>query len=413
MKHIWILNHYAQEPNSAGGSRHYHLADQLASYGWDAVVIAASVELNTGRQRLKPGESRRLEQIDGVQFLWVRTPKYEGNGSARLLNMLAYSWRTLLKRTTRGLPPPDVVLGSSVHPFAALAGLLLARRFGVPFIFEVRDLWPQTLIDMGRLKEGSPLTWVLRKMELWLYRHAARVVVLLPQAWEYIVPLGIPKERIVWTPNGVDLSLFPRIPDRLSHPGAPFTLMYFGAHGQANGLDNVLRAMKLLQDGHFGQAVRLRLIGDGPLKPALMHLAEALQLRNVCFEQPVAKNRIPTLAAEADAFVFNLIYAPVFRYGISANKLFDYMASGRPILFSCDAANNPVHDAGAGLTVEPGKPEALAEAIEKIASMPKDELQRMGRGGREYVERNHDFKNLSGRLAGVLDDVVQERRRAL
>ena len=117
------------------------------------------------------------------------------------------------------------------------------------------------------------------------------------------------------------------------------------------------------------------------------------------------------LAAQADEFVFNLIDAPVFRYGISSNKLFDFMAGERPIVFSCDSSNNPIAEAGAGLTVAPGQPQALAEAIAQIAAMPRAERQRMGRAGREYVEQNHGFDQLAGRLAAVLDAVCAEQRR--
>jgi glycosyltransferase involved in cell wall biosynthesis len=227
----------------------------------------------------------------------------------------------------------------------------------------------------------------------------------LPRAWEYITPLGIPKERVVWIPNGVDLSLFPRTEPPVRAAAAPFTLMYFGAHGQANGLDNVLQAMKLVQDQQGAQRIELRMIGDGPLKPALMAQAQQLGLNNVSFEPPVPKNQIPALAAEADAFVFNLIDAPVFRYGISSNKLFDFMASERPIVFSCDSSNNPVNDANAGYTISAGRPLELADAMLKIAATPIEERQRMGRAGREYVEKNHGFQQLSSRLAVVLDEV--------
>lgn len=401
MKQVWILNHYAQEPGGAGGTRHFHLAEYLERCGWQATVIAASVELNSGRQRLRSAETQRYERIAGVPFLWVRTPEYTGNGGGRMVNMLAYAWKAILKKTTRALPRPDVVIGSSVHPFAAVSGALLARRFKVPFVFEVRDLWPQTLVDMGRLREGALMTWLLRKLEIWLYRQAARIVVLLPRAWEYIVPLGIEKERIVWIPNGVDLSLFPPSEIPVREPPLPFTLMYFGAHGQANGLENVLEAMKRVQD----KGIRLRMIGDGPSKPALMAQARDLGLSNVSFESPVPKSQIPTLAAEADAFVFNLIDAPVFRYGISSNKLFDFMASERPVVFSCDSINNPVADAQAGLTVRAGRPDELADAIVRISAMSINERRQMGRAGRMYVEQNHGFQQLSARLASMLDEV--------
>lgn len=185
--------------------------------------------------------------------------------------------------------------------------------------------------------------------------------------------------------------------------------MYFGAHGQANGLDNVLRAMKHVGERADGRHIRLRIIGDGPLKPSLVAQASEMGLTNVSFQPPVPKSQIPALAAQADAFVFNLIDAPVFKYGISSNKLFDFMAAERPVVFSCDSTNNPVNDAESGLTVNAGQPETLANAICEIAATPLAERQRMGRAGREYVEQNHGFEQLAGRLAAVLDEVCARR----
>jgi len=158
LKQVWILNHYAQEPGGAGGTRHFSLAKHLQTLGWQTTVLAASVELNTGRQRLVNNENTRLDSFEGVSFLWVKTPPYKGNGGGRMLNMLAYAFRVCLPSTTRELARPDVVVGSSVHPFAAVSGAWLAKRHRVPFVFEVRDLWPQTLVDLGRLKDTSLMT---------------------------------------------------------------------------------------------------------------------------------------------------------------------------------------------------------------------------------------------------------------
>lgn len=407
MKHVWILNHYAQEPGGAGGTRHYSLGRHLLSHGWSTSVIAASVELNTGRQRLSDGERTCISDFDGVSFLWVRTPQYEGNGGGRMLNMLAYSLRVLLPSVTRGLQRPDMVVGSSVHPFAAWSGAILATRYGVPFVFEVRDLWPQTLIDLGRLREKSLITHALKWLEKWLYRRADRIVVLLPQASEYIVPLGIPEKKIAWVPNGVELDDYPAPPQPAERD--TFTLMYFGAHGQANGLDCVLRAMAELKTRLSMQHVRLRMIGDGPLKPSIVEMARELGLENVTFEDPIPKRQIPSVAAEADAFVFNLIDAPVFKFGISSNKLFDFLAGGRPIVFCCKSSNNPIEDAQAGVTVSPGEPVALADAIEKLVAMPIAERLAMGRAGRAYVEKNHGFDSLATRFSNMLNEVVKEQ----
>lgn len=404
MPTVWILNHYAQEPGRPGGTRHYALAKHLRALGWNACIIAASVELNTGRQRLARGEKRRLESREGVHFLWLKVPVHTGNGPGRMVNMLAYALRAWMPWNLQQLPRPRVIIGSSVHPFAAWAGARLARRHGVPFVFEVRDLWPQTLIDLGRLRDGSLVARALRLLERHLYRCADRILILMPGATEYIEPLGIPRSRIVWLPNGVDISEFPYHPPPGRRDEA-FTLMYFGAHGTANGLENLIRAMAVLKDRRASPAPVLRLIGDGPMKPSLRRLAADLHLDNVRFEDAVPKAGIPAVAAQADAFVFNLVASPVFRYGISSNKLFDFMAAGRPVIFSCQSVNNPVAEADAGITVPPDRPERLADAIATIAALSPAERERMGLNARRYVERNHDYRSLAARLAGVLNEL--------
>jgi glycosyltransferase involved in cell wall biosynthesis len=292
-------------------------------------------------------------------------------------------------------------MGSSVHPFAAIAAERLARRKKVPFIFEVRDLWPQTLIDMGRLRSTNPLSICMRMIEKWLYKRADRIITLLPYAGNYIEPLGIDPQKISWLPNGVDLSKFPEPPP--SNDREEFVLMYFGAHGRANGLENVLNAMNQIKSHLLPKIVRLRLIGDGPQKPRLISLANKLSLNNVSFEAPVPKKAVPSLASEADGFIFNLINVPVFRYGISSNKLFEFMAAGLPIIFCCNASNNPIEDAEAGLTVVPDDPIALAKAIEELVSIPHEKRCQMGQRARRYVELNHDFNSLAEKLAGLLD----------
>lgn len=404
-----MLNHYAIEPGGAGGTRHYQLAEYLPAYGWRTSILAASVELNSGRQRLDAHEKHRIQIFGGVPFLWVRTPRYKGNGGGRMLNMLVYSWRVLLPATTHGLDKPDVVIGSSVHPFAALAGAVLARRYHVPFVFEVRDLWPQTLIDLGRLRERSLVTRGMRWLEKWLYRRADRIVTLLPRAVDYIAPLGIDPAKVVWISNGVDLQGFPDPGPCVVKPDDVFTLMYFGSHGQANGLDVLLKAMALVSNTPDSPCVRLLMIGNGPLKPALRQLAVDLGLgdERVTFLDAVGKREIPKVAVEADAFVITVLDVPgLYRFGISMNKLFDYMAGRRPIIIASAAINNPVEDAQCGLTVPPGDPAALAEAIVTMARASESQRALWGARGRRHVEERYGYDYLAERLANVLDDCV-------
>ncbi|MGE0023288.1 MAG: glycosyltransferase family 4 protein [Hyphomicrobium sp.] len=408
MRTVWILNHYAQEPGGPGGTRHFSLAQRLPRHGWQAAIIAASVEHATGRDRLPAGVTSRLDVVAGVPFLWLKTSPYADNGLARIRNMLDYTRRALDRSVVSALPPPDAIIGSSVHPLAAWAGARLARRYRVPFLFEVRDLWPQTLVDMGRLKPDSWTTRALQSLETRLYRQASSIVVLLPRAGDYIESLGISRSKVVWIPNGADLDTYRSVEP--SVPSETFTLMYFGAHGTANGLENVLRAMRSLRDQGDAGAILLRLIGNGPSKPALMAMARDWQLTNVRFEDPVAKAAIPALAAEADAFVFNLQDVAVFKYGISSNKLFDYMAAGRPIIMAADAPDNPVDGAGAGLTVAPEQPEQLAAAILAMMRLSHDERARMGAAARQHVSTDYNIDALAERLAATLDHAAEPPR---
>jgi glycosyltransferase involved in cell wall biosynthesis len=408
MKSVWILNHYAQEPSGPGGTRHWSLGEHLREHGWQALIVAASVELQTGRQRLADHESSRLEVFGTTPFLWLRVPTYRGNGGGRVANMAVYALRAAFVRPGPGIPRPDVVIGSSVHPLAALIGWVQARRHGVPFVFEVRDLWPQTLIDLGRITPRGATATAMRVLERFLYRRAARIVTLLPRAWEYVESAGVSRKRVEWIPNGVEPGTEP--PAAAPSTGT-CTFMYFGAHGEANGLDNLLHAMGLAQADLDCANIRLRLVGDGPCKESLRALAADLGLTQVSFEPAVPKSAIPALAAQADAFVFNLVDAKVFRYGISSNKLFDYLCAARPIVFSCDAGNNPVSQSGAGVSVPPGNPPALLAGLRTIAGMSVEARARMGSAGRDWVKANHSWKMLSHRLARVLDAVSAEHRR--
>ncbi|WP_456480998.1 glycosyltransferase family 4 protein, partial [Oceanithermus sp.] len=278
----------------------------------------------------------------------------------------------------------------------------LARRHRVPFVLEVRDLWPQSLVDLGSFSEGHPFIRWLEYIERSLYRRARRIVTLLPGAADHIAHKGGHPGRIVWIPNGVDLRLLP--PPSPPEPRESLTFLYAGTHGLANGLQVILEAADRLRTS----PVSFRLVGDGPDKPRLMALAEKKGLTNVVFEPPVPKSRIPDLLREADAFLMVLRDSPVFRWGVSPNKLFDYMAAARPVIFSVNTPLNPVESAGAGITVPAEDADALAGAALKLLTMSSEERWQMGLRGRKYVEDNHDLGRLACKLESVLRDAAND-----
>ncbi|MFW7346634.1 MAG: glycosyltransferase family 4 protein [Pigmentiphaga sp.] len=410
MPKVWIINHYATDPSNSGGTRHFHFAQEFPRHGWQPIIIASSLSLHTGKQRLEDNQVSKEERIDNVHFLWIRTPTYRGNGLGRMFNMLTFSIRVLMPAHTSGLEPPDLIIGSSVHPFAALAGYFLAKKHKVPFIFEVRDLWPQTLIDLGRLSPNSMTARIMRALESFLYRKSNRVITLLPKAADYIVRFGVPAEKIIWISNGADLQSFPVQPSPLAKlETTPLTFMYFGAHGTANALECVIQAFGIAKEKYGGEHLRLRLIGDGPAKPSLKALALSLGLQDVVsFEDAVPKKQIPLLATKADVFIISVRNAPdLYRYGISMNKIFDYLASARPILIGVDAANNPVAEAQAGITVKPEDPAAFAHGIGLFLQMSTEERLEMGMRGRQHLEKKYSYEELAIKYCAILDSTLR------
>lgn len=389
---IWILNHYAGT-DASPSTRHYDLARELVRKGHRVTIFAAGFHYQKlVEERLAPGETWKSEDHDGVRFVWIRTFPYRRNDWRRILNMLSYSFRVV--RIGRRLgEKPDAVIGSSVHPFAVVAAYILSVMKKSRFVFEVRDLWPQSLVDAGAWKEKSPITWAFRKLEAFLYRRAQVIITLLPYAHEYITRLGVPKEKIVWIPNGADLTRYEQVAAYDGGLTPPFTIMYLGAHGRMNALDVIIDAAGIIQNKGLHQ-IRFVFVGDGPAKDRLIAYAANKLLTNVEFRGAVPKSELFKVVGEADAFVFNLEDLP-FNYGVSSNKLFDYLASGRPVLFAGNTANNPVTESGAGFGVPARSPERLAAAIIDLITLTPAERIAMGKNGLAYMRAKHDIRLLA------------------
>lgn len=399
---VWIINHYAKSPADSGGTRHFDLARRLVDLGWRPRIFASRIESS---KQLADNERVVRQEIDGVQFCPISTPPYEGNGAGRIINMLVFSWRLLKRGTTNGLERPSIIIGSTVHLLAAAAAALLAGRYRVPFIFEVRDIWPETLIALGRTRRHSPVAVLLGMLERWCCRQACRVVSVLPGYGNYVRDRNIPAQEVVHIPNGVNL-------DNIGEPLAykkqdTFRITYLGAHGTANDLQTLVRAMEIIELTHGLASIECHLIGAGPMKQALADYCAERGMKQVIFHPPVNKNAIAATASATQAFVLCGRKLPsLYKYGISMNKIPDYMAMGRPVIIAIESVNNPVVEADAGISVRPEDPEELAGAIMKMAQMSEAELRAMGLRGRQYVEQTHDMKLLAKRLADVMDQCL-------
>lgn len=404
---IVLVNHYAISPNMAGGTRHFSFAKELVHRGHKVTIVASSFNHKKRQETRKwQGDWFQTEIVEGVRFVWIRTPPYRGNTPARIRNMVSFAFAVWRLPSEVFGARPDVIWGSSPHLFAALAAQRIARRFHIPFVLEVRDLWPESLVALGGISRAHPFIVLLEWIERYLYSRANHIITLLPLAAEHMALKGADASKITWIPNGIDLEMIPDIGNKKEN--SSLVGIYAGTHGLANGLDLLLDAAKILQSSDLKDKAYFRLVGDGPEKARLMNRAQTEGINNVSFEDPVPKNDVYKILAEADFFTVVLRDSPLYQWGISLNKLFDYMALCRPIVFSGRAPSNPVELSGAGIVTAPGDAVALAEGIRRLAQMSVSERHAYGQRGRDYVERHHAITILVNRLEGVLFSVVEE-----
>ena len=399
---VWMVNHYAASPAQAWSTRHISLASELVRRGHNVRLFASSFTHGTGAKRVVRGLIR-WEQHEGVEIGWIRTPAYSDNSFGRAWNMLVFAFR-VLRLPARCQGRPDGIYGSTPSLFAALAGLILARRFRVPFVLEVRDIWPQTLIDLG-MSRFHPFIVMSAVIERYLYRHANAIVTLMPDATPHLVDRGAAPERIHWIPNGVNFSLVPPIAP--PKPRTCLEVIYAGAFSAGNNPQTILEAAAMLRQ-RGGPVVHFRFIGSGTGKEALISKLAALRLYNVSLEQQVPKNQIYSVLSDADIMLAPVKYLSVHRFGVSGNKVLDYMAVARPIIHAVRSSNHAVLDAGCGLECPPDDPEALADAITTLARLAPEERWEMGLRGRHYVEANHDFARLALKLESVLSGTLSQ-----
>jgi len=407
---FWLINHHANPSHEPGDARHYSHARELMRRGHEARIVACNFDhLQHKYQPMTAGKTWEHKLFADVPFTWITACSYQSNYEmARIRNMLEFAHRTRKGDWAAGLKAPDLILGSNPDPFAALAAERLAVRYGVPFVLEIRDPWPYVLTEVGGHSRYHPFVQAVDRIMRYLYARADRIVMFSRDSTELLTRYGADPKKIVWIPHGVDLSLYPE-PSLAPNDGL-FTVTYLGAHNRWNSLDAILDAAKLLQEAGI-QDVLIRFVGDGVSKRALVERARVEQLRNVRFDDPVPKAEVAELMHSSDAFIINNRKDAVSRNWTSFSKTYDYLAAGRPVVSGSCAHNDPVREAGAGVTVDADTPAALAGAIEFLAGRTAEQLLEYGARGRKYIEENYNLPALVDRFEAMALEIVSERAR--
>ena len=406
---ILLINHYAGSPVYGMEYRPYYLAREWIRLGHQVRIVASAQSHVRAKQPDLQEAGRLNEIIDGIQYTWFKTPTYAGNGIGRVRNMAAFVWRLFLEgRQLARSFKPDVVIASSTYPMDIWPAHRIAKLTNAKLVFEVHDLWPLSPMELGGMSRWHPFIMLLQAAENYAYRQADVVISMLPKVRAYMESHGMASHKLHIVPNGID-------PDEWSAEGQPLPRIvvekltqlklegnaivgYAGSHGVANALDSLLDVAKLMQQ----EKIVFVLVGGGPDKALLQQRAQKEGMHNVLFVDPVLKEQIPALLQWFDVVYIGLQRQPLFRFGIAPNKLMDYMMSARPVLMAIDAGNDPVAEAGCGLTVQPENPQSVVEGVRRLMALSAEERRAMGQRGRAFVLEKHTYPVLARKFLEVL-----------
>lgn len=418
MKKVWIWNHYATNMFFDQAGRHYWFSKYLIENGYKPTIFCASTNHFSDKNIDTKGKKYCVDSVKDIPFVFVNTPDYKGNGRKRIINMLAF-YRNLFhvaKEYARLNGKPDVILASSVHPLTLVAGIKIAKKFGIPCICEVRDLWPESIFYFNKIKESSLLGRVLVKGEHWIYKKADALIFTKEGDTDYIkekkwdVEQGgdIDLQKAHYINNGVDIEAFNKNinENKLEDPdleSGKFNVVYVGAIRPVNNVGAILDVAKLLRDY---TDISFLIYGDGNQKEILENRVRDESISNVKIKGYVNKKYIPYILSKSSVNLLNYSNTQYnWTRGNSSNKLFEYMASGKPIISTVKMGYSLIKKYQCGVELESGSPEDLAQAILEIKNMPTEEYELLGENAKKGAE-NFDFKILTEKLIDVINDVV-------
>ena len=417
---ILLINHYAGGPQYGMEFRPLYLAREWVKLGHRVMIVAAdqshvrnrNPNIQTEAYKEIDGLRKskfKSEEVDGVQFVWCKTPPYLGNGIGRVLNILVFLIRLFqmsfwLKKSFK----PDHIITSSTYPMDIFPARFIQKVcHPAQLVFEVHDLWPLSPIELGGMSRLHPfILWVQWAEDL-SYRWANHVVSMLPLTKEYMISRGMQAAKFYHIPNAIDFEEWDETINADSNlefesqireikKNHDLSIAYFGTHGLANALKYFIDAAEMALKQNL--SIAFILVGNGPEKQSLIDRAMQKNISNIFFMNPIRKTEIPSALKLIDILYIGLQNQSLFRFGISPNKLIDYMAAAKPILFAIESGNNPVLESNCGYAVKAEDTQAIIEGLKKFMKLSEKERQVMGQNGFAFVKLNHDYKILANKF---------------
>ncbi|MGE7773626.1 glycosyltransferase family 4 protein [Chitinophaga sp. NPDC101104] len=402
-KKIWVINQFAGTPESGWGERHFYFAKYWQEKGYDVTIISGSFN-HMFRKTIEVEGLCKIETYNGIRFCWVNTPKYDPKSVKRFFAMLVFAWRVLFLKKHLHQTPDDIIV-SSMPIFPVLTGYFLKKKYkSRKLLFEIRDIWPLSLIELANVSKYHPLALFIGWFEKFGYRKSDIVVSLLPNAREHIENVAKRPVNFEYIPNGIDPDQLKDevLPDEIAAllpQNAGMIIGYTGTLGKANALEYFVEAARNVAATH--PDIHYVLVGDGYLKEELMKASEGCP--QIHFLPKIKKDQVQNMLGRFDVCFVGRNDTPLYKHGISANKYFDYMLAGKPILDSINYIKDPVELCHCGIIVKPDSTRAIEEGILLFHGMTREERKKMGEKGRDYVLKEHSIKILAEKYVEAIN----------
>ena len=392
-KIIWIINQYGSTPETGMGGRHYYFGKELAKQGYKVYEVASATDHLLHTQPKIQDDITFEEVVDNFTFVWVKMPHYaEAHSKQRALNWFLFPWK-IQKLSKLIKDKPDAILCSSPSLITFLGAQRLAKKYNARLVFEVRDIWPLTLCELGGYSPKHPFIRFMQWVENKAYRDSDRVVSNLINSVEHMVVHGLKRDKFTWVANGFSLDevnkkvpLSAEVEQQL--PKNKFIVGYTGTLGVANSMGVLLNAAEQLKDN---TDIAFVLVGEGKEKEALQAQAREKNLTNVTFINPIPKVQIQAMLNQFDACYIGWLKDDLYRLGIGANKIPEYLYSGKPVIHAYSGECDPIAELQAGICTEAENPQALAAAILQLYQMPEEQRQQMGENGRKAALEKYEY----------------------
>ena len=414
---ILYIDHYAGSMSMGMEFRPFYMAKEWVKRGHKVRILAGSYS-HLRQENPCIRKSPELQTIDGIEFLWLRTRQYHGKGAARALSMVDFC--TKIYRNRKRIVDefhPDLIITSSTYPMDTWPAQSMRKLCPQTLlIHEAHDLWPQTLIEIGGISESNPVIRWIGKAEKSAFYRSDGIVTVLSDVKKYVSEKNYPvQDKMCWISNGISTDDWQN-PEPLTaklrrtfqdlRKTGSFLVGYLGGHALSNALDTLLDTASLLRDNARFHFV---LVGDGVEKSRLAQRVAEEGLNNVTMLASVPKRMVPSVLQKMDCLYLGLREIPLYRYGVSMNKLYDYMMAEKPIIYGASAPVDEVRLAQCGYSVAPGSSKAIEEALLHIADEDPMRLRQLGENGRRWVLQNRSYQVLAEQFLQFVEEIKEKK----